>query len=113
VLRTLGIDARRPKEQIEMLIEPLSNGIEAAGTGHLEVSFVARTQADIVDQLVSAPVFREQISPAGDSKIAQLLNSGTVIDSSGRDRLLEFKRLPFEIKHSKQQRHGILTITTG
>ena len=113
MLRTLGIDAGGPKEQIKMLVEPLRNGIEAAGTGHLEISFVARTQADIVDQLVSAPIFSEQVSPAGDSKIAQLLNSRTVIDSSGRNRFLEFKRLPFEIRHSNQQRHGILTITTG
>ncbi len=109
MFRARGVNPGGAEEQVKVLVEPLGHWVKAAGAGHLKITLVSGTQADVVDQLVRAAMLGQQVCTAGNRESAHLLYAGTVIDSARRDSFAEINRLPFEIGHSNKQRHGILT----
>jgi hypothetical protein len=111
VLRGVCVDTGGAKKQVEVFFQPMGDGIEAAGAGHLEVALVGGAQTDVVDMLMCPAMFGEQVSAAAYRHAVQLPDAGAIIDGAGRNGFAKLKRLPFQIEHCYQYGHGFLTVT--
>ena len=107
----LCVDTGRPEKQVKVFFEPMRHRIEASGAGHFEVALVAGAQTDVLDLIVGPAVFGDEVGAAAHRHSVELPNPGAVIDGAGRDGLIEFKWLPFEIEHRNQYGHSTFTVT--
>jgi hypothetical protein len=113
VLWGVCIDTDGAEKQIEAFFQVLRHRIKTAGARHFEITLVAGAQTDVVDEIVGAAMLGNEIGAAAHRHPANLLDPGSIIDRAGRDRVTEFKRLPFKIEHRNYDGHGILRIKNG
>jgi hypothetical protein len=111
VLRGVYVDTGGAEKQVEVFFQAMGDRIEAAGAGHLEVALVGGAQTDVVDMLMAPAMLGEQVGAPAYRHAVQLPDAGAVVDGAGRNGLVKFKRLPFQIEHCYQYGHGILTVT--
>jgi hypothetical protein len=104
--RASCVHAGGPKNQIERFFEVLLHRIQAPGTQKCEITLVFRSQTDVMNNVVSAPVFCDQVGAAAHRQTAYLLNAGSEVDRTSRDRFAELNRLPFEVEHRNDEAHG-------
>ncbi len=102
MLGGLGIDTAGPEEQVEVLVEALGYGVEAASAGHFKVRLVAGAEANVVDELVSSVILSEEVGATVDWHGGHLDDAGTVVDGAGGDRLTELNRFPFQLEYRYQ-----------
>jgi hypothetical protein len=100
-----GIGGLGTEDKVEVAIHGDGNGFDAAGAEDLEVAIEGGTEADIVDVVVVAAVFDEQIGAALDGEGADLADVDGVVDHPGSDGLLDKERLFFEIDGGYQHRY--------
>jgi hypothetical protein len=111
VLRGVCVNTGGPEKQVEVFFQAMSDRIEAAGAGHLEVALVGGAQTDVVDMLVGTAMLGDEVGASAYRHAVQLPDAGAVVDGAGRNGLAKLKRLPFQIEHCYQYGHGILTVT--
>jgi hypothetical protein len=84
VLRTDGVDPRRPEEQVEVAGELVLYRLDAAGAGRFKASAEAALEADIGDDLLGPAMLVEYLGSALGGEIAHLPGLFSKIDGHRR-----------------------------
>ena len=100
-----GVGSLGTEDEVEVAVDGDGDGFDAAGAEHLELSFVGGADADIVDVVVVAAMFDEQIGAALDGEGSDLADVDGVVDHPGSDGLMDKERLFFEIDGGYQHRY--------
>jgi hypothetical protein len=79
----VGVGAQRAVNEVEVTLERLGNGGEAAGTLEFEVGGIVGADADVVDDVMGAIVFFDEVGAALDGERRGLANFFAEVDGSG------------------------------
>jgi hypothetical protein len=101
-----GVGGLGAEDEVEVARHGDGDGFDAAGAEDLELALVGGAEADVVDVLVVAAMFDEEIGAALDGEGTDLTDVDGVVDHPGSDGLVDKERLLFEIdggyQHSSQ-----------
>jgi hypothetical protein len=104
MLGSVAIGASWAKKQVELLVERMFHGVEAAGAENLKAAFIGRTDPDVVDCVVRPAVLDDEVGTAVDGEGLKLVDIETVFNAAGFVGEVELEGLPFEVDNCNQ--HG-------
>lgn len=107
-LAGVGIGIGGAEEEVELTLEALGDGIEAAGTEQREVAGVGGAQADIFNDLFVAAVLKDEFGAAVEGEGAGLKDVRVVVNGTGGEAGVDLERFPGDISWGDD--HGASSI---
>lgn len=92
-----GIGVGGAEQEVKVSLERLRNGLEAAGAQQGEITGVAGAEADVLDDLLVAAMFEDELGAAVESEGAGLEDVRRVVDDTCGEAGINFERFPCEV----------------
>jgi hypothetical protein len=98
----LGVRVFGAEEEVEVAGERDGDRLDAAGAEDLELALVGGADADVLDDLLGAAMFDDEVGFAADGEWAYLAGIGCVVDCAGGDGLVEEERFILQVERSDE-----------
>src|SRR5271168_280091 len=102
MLGSVAIRAGWAKKQVEVPVEGVFDGVEAAGAEGLEAAFIGCADSNIVYGFIRAAMLDDKIGAAVNGERIELADIEAVFNAAGLVGEIELEGLPFQVYNRNQ-----------